>query len=192
MAAPQPTQWVNRALLFLHGAIHACYADTLVRVLQGHGALGCATQREVSRGFFNAFLRWQVLGESAYRPFFSHDLSLPCPSTNSVQARQQSRAFGPRVLDDFQNGLCSQNALGGALSETNPVLSEGAALPMDSFAPLPGLHDSVPHDRGAMLVRRSGNALAANAPHSQLPFAHRNVAAGAIPACAPPSSTRPA
>jgi hypothetical protein len=174
-SAPEPRHWMNKAFVFLHGATHRCFSDHPFGFNQGPGTLGCSAQRDVTRGYVTAFLRWQVKGEGEYRPFFTGDSELPAVASNGVAIRQQFHAFAPRVLDDFENGQWWNNTLGGSVSEFNLTLDNFTSFQIDSFVPVAGLHYGVPHDGQALLVHWSTTPLVPKVLHTDVPFARRNV-----------------
>lgn len=141
-----PQNNVTKSLMFVGGATHRGFMDGC-SLLEG-GTIGCAAHKDVAKAYFNAFLHWQVLNETAYQAYFD---GRAVPTSVRVAAIETFPEFSrphKRVVDNFEQGGLNVNTRGGAVT-TNAgiaVVAENELWTMDP---------SAPHDTSGLRVKWS-------------------------------------
>lgn len=107
---------VEKAMQFVYLANHEQFSDRCgSSVSCSPTILSCANQQKVGKGLVNAFLRWKVLGETAYKTYF--DGTIKNPWGLAVWPQLSDGAWNSRrVIDNFQDGELATNTLGGTLT----------------------------------------------------------------------------
>ena len=108
---------VDKAFVFVHGMGHSAFLD-----IDGTISGGSAAGQNVAKAYFNAFLRWKVLDQTAYRVFF--DGSTRPGSLAALELFQQLSAGLRRTVDNFENGNLAVNAMGDdVVKSANGILT---------------------------------------------------------------------
>lgn len=144
-----PANNVSKSLIFVEGATHTGFLDTCNPLLAS--SLSCASHREVAVGYFNAFLRWRVRGQAAYRSYLTGEAVPTTLRVDEVTTWPLFQAPRKRVVDNFEQGGWSVNTLGGTVQTAPGIvhIAEGEARVLES---------SCPHDTQVLRVRWSGQS----------------------------------
>jgi hypothetical protein len=169
-----PGHWITKAMVSMAGGTHGCFSDQALPLFEGRGTLSCNAVRDVTAGYVNAFLRWQI-NNDPWQDWFDGTQTLPAVTANGVSVQQQFEGSFPRVLDDFETGTILVNNLGGPVNVVNVDMVEGPMWALDSQSPANGRHFSVPHDDTGSRIAWDGPAFLLKAVHWGVPFAQRNV-----------------
>jgi hypothetical protein len=142
-----PANNLVKSLLFVEGASHIGFLDGCNPLLAN--SLSCDLHRDVARGYMNAFLRWHVRGETAYRAYFSRTAVPTVLRVAEVETHSLFQGQPRRVVDNFEQGGPAVNTRGGAVvaGPGVTVLAEGAAH---------NLEFTSPHDTQVLRVRWNG------------------------------------
>jgi acetyl esterase/lipase len=142
-----PANNVTKSLIFVEGATHRGFLDGC-NVIAG-GSIGCTAHRDLAKGYMNAFLRWRVLNQSAYKPYFTGAAVPTKVRVAEVTTQAQFRGNPVRVLDNFEQGGWAVNTRGGSVvtGAGIAVIDEDDAWQLDP---------SAPHDTSALRVKWSG------------------------------------
>ncbi|MFY9342927.1 MAG: hypothetical protein WAT39_10590 [Planctomycetota bacterium] len=142
-----PANNLVKSMIFVEGASHIGFLDTCNPFAVN--SLSCDLHRDVARGYLNAFLRWRVRGESAYRAYFSRTAVPTVLRVADVVTFAQFHGQPRRVVDNFEQGGVGTNTRGGAVTTGAGIswIAEGAAH---------NLEYSCPHDTQVMRVRWEG------------------------------------
>ena len=144
-----PANNLSKSLMFVQGATHTGFLDGCNPLLAS--SLSCTSHRDVARGYLNAFLRWQVRGQSAFRPYLTGDAVPTRLRVDETAVMPLFQAPPRRVVDNFEQGGWATNTRGG-LVQTAPGIvhiAEGEARVLES---------SSPHDSQVLRVRWSGQS----------------------------------
>jgi hypothetical protein len=142
-----PAANVTKSMVFVEGATHRGFLDGC-NVIAG-GTIGCVSHRDVAKGYMNAFLRWRVLNQSAYRPYFTGAAVPTKVRVADVVVQTQFRGNPVRVLDNFEQAPWNVNTRGGSVVT-------GAGIVTVAEDDLWQLEPSSPHDTKGLRVRWSG------------------------------------
>jgi len=134
---------LDKAFVFLHGLGHGVFLDYV-----GLPLFGAIEGQNSAKAYFNAFLRWKVLGQTSYRVFF--DGTERPPSLAGVELFQQLSSGTRRVVDNFENGNLATSTIGGTVA-TSPA---GIITFLED--PLFELVRSSPHETGGVRATWSG------------------------------------
>jgi Chlorophyllase len=139
-----PANNVTKSMIFVEGASHIGFLDGCNPLVVN--SLSCDLHRDVARGYLNAFLRWQVLGQNAYRAYFSRTAVPTVLRVADVTTFSQFQGQPRRVVDNFEQGGAAVNTRGGAViaGPGVTVMAEGAAH---------NLEFTCPHDTQVLRVR---------------------------------------
>lgn len=142
-----PANNLTKSMIFVEGASHIGFLDGCNPLLAN--SLSCDLHRDVARGYLNAFLRWHVRGETAYRAYFARTAVPTVLRVADVATFSQFQGQPRRVVDNFEQGGPGVNTRGGAvLAGTGvTVMAEGAAH---------NLEFTCPHDTQVLRVRWNG------------------------------------
>ena len=144
-----PANNVSKSLIFVEGATHTGFLDTCNPLLAS--SLSCASHREVAIGYLNAFLRWQVRGQTAYREYLTGAAVPTTLRVDEVTTWPLFQAPRKRVVDNFEQGGFGVNTIGGIVQTAPGIvhIAEGEARVLES---------SCPHDTQVLRVRWSGQS----------------------------------
>ncbi|HKX62122.1 MAG TPA: hypothetical protein VJS65_09765 [Verrucomicrobiae bacterium] len=134
-----PVEGVTKSMVYVHGANHRGFRDDLA------GFEDRPWQRDIARGYINAFLRWQVFGESTFRKYFD---GTAMPTSTEHDVFLQFSDIPRRVVDNFGQGGWSVNTRGGAVTK-------GPGISDTTEADLWQLNSSAPHDTQGLRIRWS-------------------------------------
>ncbi len=136
---------VTRCMLFVQGANHNGFRSTCGG-FPAIGQLGCDEHQDIARGYMNAFLRWQLRGQTVYRQCFTGQWMPPSIEAQGVTIdTQYVEGYGRRVIDDFQDAALNTDSLGGAFTT-------GGVLQVLHQGPLWQWDATIPHDTRGVVV----------------------------------------
>lgn len=143
-----------KAAIYLPGGNHSGFSEGLSSPLyQTHPYLGALNQRFITKAWINAFLRWQLHGETYYSGYFKRQW---VPGSVAALSQLQDDQYGngqgesPTVLvqynlaqklvvDNFENGNWATNTMGADVTKNNYVsVWENDTFDLESHSP----HDS--------------------------------------------------
>lgn len=131
--------WESEFMVYVYDANHIGFRGD-------NGAAGNRPwQMNVAKGYINAFLRWQVLGESGLKKFFD-GTAMPCVSAHYTFL--QFSDLPRRVLDNFEQGGWQVNTRSGAVAR-------GSGINNTAENDLWQLNSSAPHDTRGLRIRWS-------------------------------------
>lgn len=142
-----PANNLTKSLVFVEGATHRGFLDGC-NVIAG-GPIGCTAHRDLAKGYLNAFLRWRVRNESAFRPYFTGAAVPTKVRVAEVATQVQFRGNPVRVLDNFEQGGWATNTRGGGVAI-------GAGISTIVEDELWQLEPTAPHDTAGLRVRWNG------------------------------------
>ena len=96
---------VTKSMLFIDRTNHNGWLDSCLdpAVPTAEYLHSCATHRTLARGYVNAFVRWRLRGEDAFKPFFTGEAAPDVVAAKGVRVRTQySEGPGRRVIDNFE------------------------------------------------------------------------------------------
>lgn len=130
---------VTKSMVYLEGGSHGSWLDTCV--------FSCVAPQVVARAYMNAFLRWQLRGETVYQPFLEGTTSFPSVEATGAELHHQSaRALGRRVIDNFEGPLWNVATLGSVENSLRvAVVHKGEGWSHGNY--------TIPHDTGLMILR---------------------------------------
>jgi hypothetical protein len=140
---------VTKAMLFVDGASHNRWREG-VSCNFSPGVLSCEAHQDLAKGYVNAFLRWRLGGEAAYREFFTGRWTPDAVAAHGPRIRvQYVEGYGRRVVDDFEQPGWATSSLGGSVTKETQVtvVHDGALHQVPD-------HTS-PHDTRGLVLRWS-------------------------------------
>jgi hypothetical protein len=141
-----PASNLTKAMVFVRGATHRGFLDACN--LTAGGSIGCNGHDLVVRGYLNAFLRWQLLGQSAYRGYFDGGDVPTAVQVAGIETFPQFADQPRRVVDNFEQGGWNVNTRGGSVVASGAI----AAIVEDD---LWQLEQSSPHDSRGLRIEWS-------------------------------------
>lgn len=129
-----PNLHLTKSMVYVHGASHLGFTDGGPAL---PGYVTVAEHQDIAKGYYNAFLRWRVFGETAYRAYFD-DRSVPTSiRVTDTELLTQLSDLPRRVLDNFEQGGADTNTLGGTVSWSTGIvqLAEDELWRLDRASP---------------------------------------------------------
>ncbi len=126
---------LDKAMIYVEGADHYRFEDTCS--LSSSATISCDEHHLVARGYFTAFLRWQMNNESAYRAYFTGDDVPTAIALEGTNCYPQFSDGARRVVDNFEQGGWTSNTMGGSVTDNSGIVAigEDELWQMDPSAP---------------------------------------------------------
>ncbi|MCB1949645.1 Mbeg1-like protein [Nitrosomonas sp.] len=156
---------LEKSLVYIDGATHQGFLKSCN--FSTGGTIGCSEHRDIAKGYFNAFLRWQLFNETIYRTFFDGTATPLTVSSNNIELLTQYSSSVPRrVIDNFEQKNLRTNTKGGEVLWGKGI----AQIAKDE---LWQLDESVPHDSRGIRIKWSNEPSAYvrwEIPLSNIPY----------------------
>lgn len=141
-----PGQHVDKAMVYLHGLTHRAFMGISCSICS---VAGTVEGNQAAKAYLNAFLRWQVWGQTAYRDYLTGEQTPE--SLEMLTLSHQYSAGRRRVIDRFDNGDRDLNDVGGLVyRSTQGIISHAEG-------DLHALLSSSPHETGGARISWSNN-----------------------------------
>ena len=142
---------VTKSMLFLDRATHNGVLDSCQdsggQVFQT--VLSCDAHHAIAKGYLNAFLRWRLRGEDAFKPFFTGEAVPDAVADENVRVRTQyTEGPGRRVIDNFEQPGWSTGTQSTVTKNTQvTILKEGTLFDYGDY--------TAPHETRGLALRWS-------------------------------------
>jgi hypothetical protein len=145
-------QHLRKALVWIDGATHRGFLDGCTPTVGSGGPIGCAAHKEIAQGFINAFLRWHIAGEAAYRAYFDGTSTPTSVRIRELTLWNQFSDVPRRTVDNFEQGGLGTSTISDTVTWSSgiAVIAEGELWQLDPSAP----HDT----RGARIKWGNGSS----------------------------------